>query len=200
MSRRESETFYSDSDDAPEAVSISTSRSTAIDQIKKERSAVMEAKSKRKAGEDQRKAELEAKKAKIQAAMAQFISTTKNESKESVVEPVETSEDVSPKLIKFDSEDEEVEDEILPSGAKLVVLDKPQNKLDKEILKNRKRLARSKRQLQANPNIKRVPISEALKRPLLVSTDKSKTVKDEQPVKLYGSRKAYSLTAFPAII
>ncbi len=127
-------------DDAPEAVSLSTTRQETLERFKKERNVHRDAKEKKRAASEQRIADLEAKKAKIKAAMAQFVTEVQPECKKEVEEIAET------KVIKFESDVEaESEDEaVLEDGSRVVVLGQDKNLVTRRMIKNKAVLKRSK--------------------------------------------------------
>jgi hypothetical protein len=152
------DTFLSCSsdDDAPEAISMSTTKSSIVEQMKREKQATLSIKEKRRAVDQSRREQAEAKKKQIEAAMADFVNkAAADKNSRDLKQQQET------KVIKFESEDEEeAESEShLPDGSKIILLNEPTSLLTKRISGNRTAMLKTKQRLATNPLIKRVAVS-----------------------------------------
>lgn len=149
------DTFTSD-DEAPEAVSISTTKKSMVEQMKREKQAKLSVKEKRKASDQVKRDQADAKKKQIEAAMADFVTKASADKINRDAARQET------KVIKFESEDEEEEQEygtILPDGSKIVLLNEPTSLLTRRVSENRAAMLKTRQKLAANPHIKRMPVS-----------------------------------------
>lgn len=151
----------SSDDDAPEAVSMSTTKLSMVEQMKREKQATLLLKEKRRTADQSRKELAEVKKKQIEAAMADFVNkAAADKNSRDYQQQQET------KVIKFESEDEDEakSESQLPDGSKVVLLNEPTSLLNKRISCNRTAILKTKQKLVSNPCIERVSVSSKMGR------------------------------------